>query len=199
MERLQASEQLIVRQRKEMGEILTGFETRNIYHILDARGVELYRAGEEGGSVLTRIFLRAMRPFRIRIEDLQGNTVLHLVRPFRFFFHRVDIYDARDNHLGAVQRRFSFVRRVYSILDSMGRELCDLFGPLLRPWTFKIRRDGEDLGRIAKRWSGLFKEGFTDADNFGVEFPAGTGLTEKALLMGAVFLVDFVHFENTNR
>ena len=40
------------------------------------------------------------------------------------------------------------------------------------------------------------KEGFTDADNFGVEFPNEWDIRLKALFLGAVFLIDFVHFEN---
>ena len=39
-------------------------------------------------------------------------------------------------------------------------------------------------------------EGFTDADNFGVMFPAEWDVRLKALFLGAVFLIDFVHFEN---
>jgi hypothetical protein len=35
------------------------------------------------------------------------------------------------------------------------------------------------------------------ADNFGVEFPHQADSFQKALLMGAVFLIDFVPFEKT--
>ena len=40
------------------------------------------------------------------------------------------------------------------------------------------------------------KESFTDADNFGVAFPANIDVNHKAILLGAVFLIDFVHFES---
>ena len=75
--------------------------------------------------------------------------------------------------------------------------MYELFGPLVHPWTFEIRRDEDAFGRITKRWSGLGKEVFTDADNFGVEWPEDWPVAIKALLLGAVFLIDFVHFENT--
>ena len=80
--------------------------------------------------------------------------------------------------------------------DSQGQELFELFGPILHPWTFQIMRDGVEYGKITKRWSGLLKEAFTDADKFGVEFPADWDVTVKAVLLAAVFLIDFVHFEN---
>ena len=47
-------------------------------------------------------------------------------------------------------------------------------------------------------WSGLLKETFTDADNFGVVFPAGSDARQRAVLLGAVFLIDFAHFEKSN-
>ena len=63
-------------------------------------------------------------------------------------------------------------------------------------WTFQIRKDGVEYGKITKKWSGLMKEGITDADNFGVVFPVDWEVQWKALFLGAVFLIDFVHFEN---
>lgn len=44
-------------------------------------------------------------------------------------------------------------------------------------------------GRITKQWSGLAKEAFTDADNYGISFPIDLDINVKAVLMGAVFLI----------
>ena len=44
-------------------------------------------------------------------------------------------------------------------------------------------------GHITKQWSGLGKELFTDADNFGVTFPRDLDVTVKAVIMGACFLI----------
>ena len=35
-----------------------------------------------------------------------------------------------------------------------------------------------------------------DADNFGVTFPPNASPEAKAILLGAVFLIDFMFFEN---
>ena len=44
---------LKIQQQKEWGEILTGFETRNKYTIMDSRGNRIFLAEEESGSVST--------------------------------------------------------------------------------------------------------------------------------------------------
>ena len=57
---------------------------------------------------------------------------------------------------------------------------------------------GQQIGKISKQWTGLAREAFTDADNFGVNFPMDTAVKNKALLIGAVFLIDFMFFEKSN-
>ncbi len=39
--------------------------------------------------------------------------------------------------------------------------------------------------------------GVSSADNFSLEFDLGMRVDEQALFLGAVFLIDFVHFEHT--
>ncbi len=196
MERLSSISGLVVSQQKEWGEILTGFETKNRYAISDVSGSRLYLAAEEAGSMLLRWFLKALRPFTIAVLTEDGQVVLRVVRPFRFYFHRAEVVDSQGQSLGVIEKRFSVLHRIYSVLNSSGEEVFQLFGPILHPWTFQIRNDGVEYGKITKKWSGLLKESFTDADNFGVMFPAEWDVKLKALFLGALFLIDFVHFEN---
>ncbi|MFH2000338.1 MAG: phospholipid scramblase-related protein [Planctomycetota bacterium] len=198
MESLATASGLSIRQMKEWGEILSGFECRNKYIVLDQDGRELYYVGEQPGMLFLRLFLKAVRPFKMDIFKPNQIRALRLSRPFRFFFHELFVFDNQGRPLGKIERRFSLLRRIYSLYDSSGKETAQLFGPILHPWTFEIRQGGQACGMITKKWSGLAKEMFTDADNFGVTFPSGWDPPSKALLLGAVFLIDFVHFENKN-
>jgi uncharacterized protein YxjI len=206
MKRLESARQLTITQKKEWGEIFSGLETRNRYAVLDDLGNELYAAAEHSGSLLARLFLKGLRPFTLELRSLDGMPVLRIQRSFRLYFHEIEVADGSGRTLGTVARRFALLRRRYAILDAQGVERFSLFGPLLRPWTFWIERaalpgapDSQPRGRdgkIAKKWSGLLKESFSAADQFGVEFPQGAEASEKVLLLAAVFLIDFVHFEN---
>jgi len=63
LENLAQADTLIIRQQKEWGEILTGFETKNKYEVLDHFSNPLLEAQEEGGSALTtitRLFLKSL-------------------------------------------------------------------------------------------------------------------------------------------
>jgi uncharacterized protein YxjI len=190
MEKLAGLDALVIRQKKEWGEILSGFETRNSYAVMDPTGAELFAAAEVGGSFLGRNFLKSLRPFTIHLVDLQGN------QPFRFYFQRLEVAGADGRPVGSIQRRFSLLRRIFTVQDAAGNDVFELFGPILHPWTFQIRQQGMEIGKITKKWSGLFKEAATDADNFGVTFPSDADVQAKALLLGAVFLIDFCYFED---
>jgi hypothetical protein len=86
----------------------------------------------------------------------------------------------------------SHTPREFDIFDAQGRLLFQVIGPMFQPWTFNITIQGRQIGVISKKFSGWIQEAFTDADNFGVEFPQELPVAAKALLLAAVFLIDFM-------
>jgi uncharacterized protein YxjI len=193
-------ERLTVRQRKRWMEILLSFEMRNAYDVFDQTQRPVLHVREEGAgflSFLKRVFLGPYRPFTASVTDPSGAEVwLSLRRPFRFVFHRLEVHGPDGALLGSIQKRWSWVRRVYDVEDARGQVVAELFGPLLKPWTFELRLRGQVRGAIRKRWSGLGKELFTDADNFGVEL-ANLDRDLKVLAFAATVLIDVVHFEQS--
>lgn len=191
-----------IKQKKEWGEILTGFETRNRYAILDDQGVEIGFAAEEGGgmgAVLARGFLGNARACTIHITNQRGEVVGTGRKPFRLFFYEMEAWDG-DRHIGTVKRRFSILHRIFSVMDQAGNEIMRIKSPFLKLWTFKLLvGENEEVGRISKKWSGMMKEMFTDADNFGVEvFDENTPDDVKKILLVATFLVDMTCFDRKN-
>lgn len=197
MQRLEGLQEALVVQKKEWGEILTDFEQRNRYRVYAPDGSEILHVNETNGSTLSRILLRSWRPFTLTLTAPDGKAAFVLQRPFKFYFTELHVSDAQGKKLGSVQRRFSFLRRVYSVFDATGREILQLYGPLFHPWTFEMRRAGATVGKIGKQWGGVLREGFTNADRFGIAFPADADAKAKAVLLGATLLVDFVHFERS--
>ncbi|MFQ5509711.1 MAG: phospholipid scramblase-related protein [Leptospirillia bacterium] len=197
MEQLVSASSVAISQSRNMSEVLTGLEATNHYTVNTPGGDRLFDADEYDGPTLMRWFLKAARPFTINLRGADQRIALRLTRPFRFYFHEVEVANGSGVVMGKVARRFALLHRVYTVHDHMGRTVYELFGPMWKPWTFEIRRNGTQVGEIRKEWSGVLKEVFSDADNFGMSFPAGANETQKSLLLGAVFLIDFLHFENS--
>lgn len=199
--KLAAAEGLSIKQNVEMLEAWTGIETANSYVVKDGLNNVVFHAVEESGGMgdlLVRNYLQSARPFTMRVQELHGDTAFVIQRPFRFFFSEVEIQDPVGRRMGGVQRQLSVFNSLYTVTGKRPDEKYEIFGPIFRPWTFKIRREGQDCGLISKRWAGLRKEVFTDADAFGIQFPPGISPDLKAVFLGAVFLIDFAHFEHGN-
>jgi uncharacterized protein YxjI len=198
--RFDAFQRLTVRQRKRWTEILLSLELRNQYDVFDETQRPVLHVREDGdglGAFLKRFLLGPYRPFTASVgEPAGGAPWLRLRRPFRFFFHRLEVHGADGALLGAVQKRWSWIRRIYAVEDARGGVVAELFGPVLKPWTFEIRVRGQPRGAIRKRWSGWGKELFTDADDFGVEL-ANLDRDLKVLAFAATVLLDVVHFERS--
>jgi uncharacterized protein YxjI len=194
-------QRLTVRQKKRWLEILLSFEVKNTYEVFDESGTAVLRVREQGRgiqSLLKRLLLGAMRPFHVLVSDAEtGDPLLDLHRPFRFVFHRLEVRTAQGELLGAIQKKWSLLRRIYHVESRTGQTLAELFGPSLRPWTFEIRQNDREVGLVQKKWSGLGKEMFTDADNFGVDLAAIRESRLKLLVFAAVVLIDIVHFEKS--
>jgi len=194
-------DKILISQVKEWGEILINFESRNRYRICDEEGEELGFAAEEGGglgAMLGRNFLGSARACTLHVFDRHGTEVGQGKKPFRWFFYEMVAIE-NGRLVGRVKRRFAVLNRRFTVYDAEGKELFEIFSPLFRIWTFKVQAGGVEIARINKKWSGLLKEAFSDADNFGVEFFGQQPPADfQKLLLFATFLIDFCFFENNN-
>jgi hypothetical protein len=201
---LTRSPQLVIKQIRELTEIFLGFETRNKYAIFDDTGAPcgtLVERGSGVGHFLRRIFFRSHRPFEIDIFNSAGQPSLALSRPFFFFFSDIAVTRSTGEFLGSAHRRFGFINKRYDLRDAQGNTFATVRSSLFKIWTFAIRDvNDQEVARISKKWTGVLKEVFTDADNFLVEFgTASWSPSQRAVILATSISVDFDFFENNNR
>lgn len=196
------ADSLVIRQRKEMLEVFSSMETKNRYQVDLPDGRTILYVQEQGDGAmdfLRRNFLNTARPFHLELSDERGQDVMHLHRPWRWLFSRLDVLDGTGRPIGSIQQRFAVFSKRFSVLDTSGAEIAELHGPMLRPWTFRVLVGGQEVGQITKQWSGLLREAFTDADTFGVQYGPGMSPQLRALALAATFLIDFLYFERKSK
>ena len=198
---LQAHKGLIVRQKKEWAEIIVDWETRNKYELQSPSGEPLGAIIERSGGffdAIKRVFLRSHRALQIEVLNLQSKPLAHLSRKFFFFFSDLFVTDVQGIPLGSVHRRFGIIYKKYVLLDSHGRAFATIKAPLWRLWTFPVYNLGHrKVGVISKKWQGLIKEVFTDADQFYIDFGNETwSVEQKVTILAAALSIDFDFFEN---
>lgn len=189
-------EELYVVQRKELGELF-GYESRNKYEILLGGQPWLYAVeqGRDFLGILMRQFFGHFRKFEIHVFDTARTQLLRIVHPFRFWFQRLDVFGASGEPIGAIQERFAIFHKRFDVLDASGRVLLEVSSPLWKPWTFAFNEGGQERALVQKKWSGLGRELFTDADNFRIGYSAGLAAPAKILVLAAALFIDLQYFE----
>ena len=192
-----------IHQQVQWLEILSPFERKNRYEVVvqSDRNQEGF-VHEHSTSIfnfLGRQFMGQWRPATLRFEDAYQYCILKMQKRFRFYFHQIDIADAEGNFIGNVIRRFNLFRTNYDINDANGITVMKIKGPFFF-WpfmdaVFRIFKNEEEIGSVTKKWKGILREHFTDSDSFHSGFHRNLPMVEKILLFGAIFLIDFVSFE----
>jgi len=205
-------DQLVVKQKVEILEAFTGFETNNKYKIFNSLGQQVYTSKEDT-DCLTRQCCGPARPFDMIISDNTGMEVIHLNRPLRCqcclcfcCLQEMEVTSPPGTVVGSIQQEWTLIYPQFVIKDEARNPVLRIEGPLCPisccgDVDFKVKsvQTGAEVGMITKQWSGFAKEAFTDADNFGISFPLDLDVKVKATLLGALFLIDFMFFEHQQR
>jgi len=210
---LKSSRQLMIKQKVQTCEVLTGCEQENRFTITGQEEEVLYWAKEHSGWC-ERFWCGNVRSFDMTVTDQTTNEVMRLYRPLTcqgcccsaLYPHCTQALTVSVNGVtvGTVRERATWINPVYHVFDSVGNQLLKIRGPachinLCGDVEFRVM-DVEDVevGRIAKKWMGCFKETLTDADNFVIDFNDGLCIDTKVLIVAATFLIDMMYFEMNN-
>jgi hypothetical protein len=189
---------IYIKQKFEVAEIF-GFETRNRYQIQSEDGLQFGYCAEQKlglGDAIMRQFLGHWRVFNIIGTNIHNQQVFRAHHPFRWFFQRIDVFGAGDRQVGSLQQRFAWFNKKFDFLDTKGNLIMSMNSPFWSIWTFPVKKLSRDVAVIEKKWTGISKELFTDADNFRVRFnDARLTADEKLLLLAGAVFVDLLYFE----
>lgn len=217
LEYMSALDQIIVKQKIEILELLTGCEMQNKYDVLNSVGQQCYYAEEES-EFCNRICCGPMREYVMHITDNTQQEVMRISHDFVCCVgccwcatdsscgYEVKIEAPVGNIIGYAKQQSSKWKPHIRVFDANRQPMYVVRGPCCWGCQNCFCTDDIDfpitdlteqnvLGRMFKRWAGCGREMFTDADTFGVTFPADMAITSKALLFGTLFLVDFLYYE----
>ncbi|PKB73466.1 MAG: hypothetical protein BZY75_01765 [SAR202 cluster bacterium Io17-Chloro-G7] len=188
-------EVLRVSQQVEPLQAVTGIETENRYRIVDHNGDPILFAYEESGF-MSRQLLGGHRPITMNVIGREGQLLMVARRKHFWFLSHLELLYPDGTLLGKMEQRFHLFGRRFNLIGVQG-ESAMVQGPMFRPHTFWVRRNGGDLAKITKEWGGLAQELVTVADHFTIEFH-GPQVEEhlRWAIIGAAFAIDLEYFEN---
>ncbi|VEL33941.1 unnamed protein product, partial [Protopolystoma xenopodis] len=110
----------------------------------------------------------------------------------------IEVQAPPGHTVGWVKQVYDGCHVNYTVKDASGLTVLRIVGPHFChcqcigddvKFYIKTAEKTTDIGLITKQWTGLAHELFTDADNFGIQFPMDLDVKVKASLLGAVFLI----------
>ena len=200
-----SSRELFVCQKKELSEVFLGIETSNHYTILSADKQQLGTIQETDSgfwALVKRQFFRTHRPLSVEVADNSGQILFLLRRKFFFFFSDLKVTTKEGLVVGSIKRRFSLFYKSYDLRDQLGQTFARIKSPFWRLWTFPVKDlNNHQVADISKKWAGLVKEAFTDADTFRVNFGSLQWHPQwRGVLFCAAISIDMDFFEdNANK
>ncbi|KAL5014508.1 hypothetical protein ScPMuIL_008778 [Solemya velum] len=214
LEYLTQLDQLVIMQQVSLMEVLTSWEVKNKFIITNSMGQQVYYACEESDMCM-RQCCGPNRGFIMHITDNNGYEVIRAEREFKCCVGCCWCADGScgwemrveapvGQVVGYIKQRRSKWKVHLALYDEAHNHLFTTWSPCCPcqgiccrddvnfPFTDKSERDV--VANMAKQWSGL-QEMITDADRFSLTFPASLDVKHKAIMIGAVFMIDMMVFE----
>uniref|UniRef100_A0A1I8GLT5 Phospholipid scramblase n=1 Tax=Macrostomum lignano TaxID=282301 RepID=A0A1I8GLT5_9PLAT len=141
LEYLSQLDQLIIKQKKETFEVISGFEMQNRYSVQNSNGQQVFFARESSDNCV-RQCCGPQRSFELFVEDYQGNEVLRISRPYKCVcchqvcscanccFDEVSVESPPGCYIGRVVQAYGGCRPVYQIKDEADATVLVAEGPI---------------------------------------------------------------------
>ncbi|XP_068624624.1 phospholipid scramblase 2-like [Battus philenor] len=209
LEDLSSVDHLIITKRLRIKSVLFLRGKKNRFFVRTPDRNLVYTVEEEN-SWWVGYFCYGLRPLQLRVTNSLGLEVLRVLRPYACTprvlpcqLQSLQVQSPPGHLIGTIEQQWAAMRPVYLIRDDSGGELFWIRGPLMtlslfRDVEFPIRRcDGSPVGSSCKRWQGIMHALFLApiTDRFTVAFERNLSVEEKALLLAATLLIDYMYYD----
>lgn len=173
------------------------FKLHEAYDILTSDGKTMGTAVERASTMrqLLKILVdKTLLPFTVEIKDASGKVLVSIHRGFTIFRSVVNVTDESGAKIGHFRQRLLSLGGAFDVFDADGQPLATLKGDW-KGWNFKFTdADGVELGQVTRKWGGLAKELFTNADNYVVHIERAriTDVRHVQVMLAAALCIDMV-------
>lgn len=152
------------------------FKFHNEYKVYDPMGLPVGAVTQHvtGWHKFLRLFLKkAMFPFELKVTDNNEKVLATIHRGWTFWMSKITIMDGEGNLTGFIRQKFRFLKPRFQIFDATETQIAEINGDW-KAWNFTITdQNGNQIGIINKKWGGVAKEFFTNADKYHVSIEPG--------------------------
>uniref|UniRef100_A0A2A4K9R9 Phospholipid scramblase n=1 Tax=Heliothis virescens TaxID=7102 RepID=A0A2A4K9R9_HELVI len=210
-------DRLFITKRLRVRNVLFLRGKKNRFFVRTSDQTLVYTIEEENRQVLISFnswwvgyFCYGLRPLQLRVLNGQGSEVMRIHRPYSCTarilpcqLQHLEVYSPPGQLIGSVEQQWTPVKPMYVVKNGDGESLFWIHGPCITLSCFRdvqfsiVRPDGTAVGATCKRWQGLMHALFFApvTDKFGVAFERDMPVEEKALLLAATLLMDYMYYD----
>jgi uncharacterized protein YxjI len=149
-------------------------------------------------KVLRLLINKRLLPTSIEVRASEGGpAMLTIKRGVGFLRTPVQVLDQQGRQIGSFKSKVFTIGGGFDVFDATGNKIAEIKGDW-KGWNFTLRGpQGEELGKVTKKWAGIGKELFTTADNYAIALneTAPRNQESVAMLLAAGIAVDTVYKE----
>ena len=149
-------------------------------------------------KVLRLLINKRLLPTSIEVRASEGGpAMLTIKRGVGFLRTPVQVLDQTGRQIGSFKSKVFTIGGGFDVFDATGNKIAEIKGDW-KGWNFTLRGpQGEELGKVTKKWAGIGKELFTTADNYAIALneTAPKNQESVAMLLAAGLAVDTVYKE----
>lgn len=181
---------LVVEQKTKL------FEMRNEYRVFDETGARVGTIMQAKQSIFTFLArlgtdLDVALPVTLELTDASGAPVLVMHKPW--FRMTLNVSRPDGGPVGSIRKRVRLGKARFTISDETGREIGEVRARNWRARDFAVLdANGQPVAEVNKKWRGIAREAFTDADTYGIRLHDGTTEPLRTLALGAALAIDLV-------
>jgi uncharacterized protein YxjI len=178
------------------------FKSHQTYDIFDYETEEQVGTAEEKISGLIKtlrwFIAKTLMPTKVEIRDEEDALVFQIKRGVYFFRARVDVLNADGELIGYFKSKLFSFGGGFWVYDKKDKQFAEVKGNFIGFNYRIITPDGDELGKVTKKWGGLAKEMFTSADTYMIDIDEDLHdqPVAKMLVLAAAISIDIIFKSN---
>ena len=183
-------------------------QPRGRHEALDVRARARNFAGHRLGIARENIslFVKLLRflvnkrllPTTVEVREREdGRVLMTISRGITLWRSHVTVTDSVGKQIGLFKSKLFSLGGRFHVLDNLQQPVAEIKGDS-KGWTFRfLTPEGNEIGKVTKKWAGLGKEMFTSADNYVIALNETAAIRPDAapLLLAAGLAIDTVFKE----
>ena len=149
-------------------------------------------------QLLRFLINKRLLPTTVEVREREdGHVVLTISRGLTLLRSHVTVTDSVGKQIGLFRSKLFSIGGGFHVLDGLQQPVAEIKGDW-KGWNFRfLTPEGNEIGKVTKKWAGLGKELFTSADNYIIALNETAAMRPDAapLLLAAGLAIDTVFKE----